>query len=70
MDTPVNLEDPVRKIVGRRTGPVNPLRYASGLQRTMHRLAPLRVPRGVYRFKSHEEADEWMMNHLTRKQGD
>ncbi len=23
-------------------------------------------PKGVYRFKSHEEADEWMMKMLTR----
>ena len=24
------------------------------------------VPRGVYRFKTHEEADEWMIKMLTR----
>ncbi len=24
------------------------------------------VPKGVYRFKSHEEADEWLMKMLTR----
>jgi hypothetical protein len=24
------------------------------------------VPRGVYRFKSHEEADAWLMKMLTR----
>lgn len=25
------------------------------------------VPRGVYRFKTHEEADEWMWKMITRK---
>jgi hypothetical protein len=25
------------------------------------------VPRGVYRFKSHEEADEWMWKMISRK---
>lgn len=24
------------------------------------------APRGVYRFKTHEEADEWLMKMLTR----
>lgn len=26
----------------------------------------LRIPRGVYRFKTHEEADEWMAQMLAR----
>jgi hypothetical protein len=25
------------------------------------------VPRGVYRFRSHEEADEWMWKAITRR---
>lgn len=25
------------------------------------------VPRGVYRFRSHQEADEWMMNMIARR---
>jgi hypothetical protein len=24
----------------------------------------IRIPRGVYKFHSHEEADAWLMNHL------
>lgn len=67
MDPIINLDDPVGKTVGRRTKVGNPLAYASGLQRTMGQMAPLRVPRGVFRFKSHEEADQWLMDHLTRK---
>ena len=62
----LNIDDPVGKTVGRRVTPSDTLRYASGLQRTMGKLAPLRIPRGVYRFKSHEEADRWLMDHLTR----
>ena len=27
------------------------------------------VPRGVYRFETHEEADEWLLNQLTRRTG-
>ena len=26
------------------------------------------APKGVYRFKSHEEADEWMMQMLAKSQ--
>jgi hypothetical protein len=63
----INLDDPVGKTVGRRRAPVDSLEYAFGLQRTLNALAPLRVPRGVYRFCSHEEADAWLMDHLTQK---
>lgn len=40
----------------------NPIRDAAAMQRTMNRLrgAGL-IPRGVYRFATHEEADEWMI---------
>lgn len=62
----INLDDPVGKTVGRRP-PADSLEYAFELQRTLNRLAPIRVPRGVYRFHSHEEADAWLMDHLTRK---
>jgi hypothetical protein len=62
-----NLDDPIGKTVGRRKPPRDSLSYALGLQRTMNQFAPLRVPRGVFRFKTHEEADAWLMDHLTRK---
>ena len=26
----------------------------------------IHVPKGVHKFRSHEEADEWLMKHLTR----
>ena len=41
------------------------LRDARILQRTMIRLRGRSlVPKGVYRFGSHEEADEWMMRQI------
>lgn len=26
----------------------------------------IRIPKGAHKFRSHEEADEWLMKHLTR----
>jgi hypothetical protein len=48
--------------VSRRLAGQDVIRDISILQRTVNRLrgAGL-VPRGVYRFRSHEEAEEWMM---------
>jgi hypothetical protein len=35
------------------------------LQRTLNRLrGPALVPRGVYRFATHEEADAWMTRQI------
>lgn len=70
MEPIINLDDPVGKTVGRRKAPSDSLSYALGLQRTLNQMAPLRVPRGVFRFKTYEEADAWLMDHLTRKRGD
>jgi hypothetical protein len=63
----INLDDPVGKTVGRRRAPSDSLGYALGLQKTLNTLAPLRVPRGVYRFRTYEEADAWLMDHTIRK---
>jgi hypothetical protein len=53
------------KIVTKRHPGKNPPRDAAILQRTMNRLrGPALVPRGVYRFATHEEADEWMMRQI------
>ena len=38
------------------------IRDAAALQRTVNRLRGVGlVPRGVYRFATHEEADEWII---------
>ena len=63
----INSEESVRKTVGRKTSIPDPLSYVSGLQRTLGAWNPPRIPKGVYRFHSHEEADRWLMDRLTRK---
>ena len=52
------------RIVGRRSGEIAPtLENASLLQTTMRQLRGGRgiCPRGVYRFRTFEEADAWMI---------
>jgi hypothetical protein len=67
----VNLEEKIGKTVGRRGAP-NPLKThpgeiadAKAWSRAFPSLRGVRP--GVYRFQSHEEADAWLMKHLTRK---
>jgi hypothetical protein len=68
----INIDEKIGKTVGRRTAPPrDPFKYAMGLQRVAGYLAKETwgrglCPRGVFRFKSHEEADEWMLKMLTR----
>ncbi len=51
----------MRRVSKRREGE-DVLRDAAAMQRTMNRLRGVGlIPRGVYRFMSHEEADEWMI---------
>jgi hypothetical protein len=59
----INVGEKIGKTVGRRV-PVDSGKYGAGLQRlanevnrTMRRGI---CPKGVYRFRSHEEADAWM----------
>ena len=70
MEPIINLDDPARKIVGRRRVPRDPVRYGMALQASASEISQslggMRVPRGVFRFHSHEEADEWMLAHMTR----
>lgn len=53
------------KTVSRRRGRENPLRDAGILQRTINTLrGGALIPRGVYRFRTHEEADAWMTRQI------
>ncbi len=59
--------DPRAKVVGKRRPPAagsEALKAAAQLNLLASQLRnrPFQVKRGVYRFKSHEEADAWMMN--------
>jgi len=63
----VNMEEAIGKTVGRRRVPARSSDYGLGLQTSLGQLFRSHVPRGVFRFHSHQEADQWLMNHLTRK---
>jgi hypothetical protein len=67
MDGTINCEEFIGKTVGRRGVPMDTLKYAGELNQTLGALGPLRIRKGVYRFHSHEEADQWLMDHMTRK---
>ena len=67
MDPVINLEEKIGKTVGRRRAP-NPLRVQEGdvlaAREWRRTLGGIRVPRGAFKFHSHEEADAWLMKHL------
>jgi hypothetical protein len=70
----VNLEETPGKVVGRRK-PSNDSLAVTEAQRGRAALAwkrsfgTMRIPKGVYRFRTHEEADEWLWRMLTQPKG-
>jgi hypothetical protein len=66
-----NIDDPVGKVVGRRAKLTERgyIDYALGLQKTLNAFYRARFPKGVFRFKSHKEADQWLMDHSILKPG-
>jgi hypothetical protein len=67
----VNLEETPGKQVGRRRAPTDGLRVSAaqseGNAKSWQKaFGGLRIPRGVYRFRTHEEADEWLWQMMTR----
>lgn len=70
MHAVVNTEEFIGKTVGRMARP-NPLAISPGEQDASRQWSNSgffpRISKGVYRFHSHEEADRWLMDHLTRK---
>ncbi len=66
----INIEENIGKTVGRRTPPKDALAYGMALQKTGAQLAKTfghaRMPRGAFKFHSHEEADAWLMKYRTR----
>ena len=60
-------DEPVGKSVGRRVGAESPLPEAAALLETIARLMPSGIcPKGVWRFKSFEEADAWALTQAAR----
>jgi hypothetical protein len=66
----INVEEKIEKTVGKRVAPADSFAAGMKLQETalqFHKsLRLLLAPKGVYRFKTHQEADQWMMRMLTR----
>jgi hypothetical protein len=64
MDPIINLEETPGKTVGRRRV-ADGFRFGMGVQKAgaSFRQA-LGVPKGVYRFHSHEEANDWLMTKI------
>ena len=66
----VYLEEEPGKTVGRRRPPTDPLSVKGSNKTTSKEwnqaLKSARIPRGVYRFESHEEADEWLWKMIVR----
>ena len=66
----INVGEKIDRIVGRRTKMPDSLKTGMQLQSLgveLHKAFKHRwCPKGVYRFKTHEEADEWMTKMLAR----
>jgi hypothetical protein len=66
----INLEEKIDRFVGRRRKTPDSLKTGMQLQSLgaeLHKSFRLRwCPKGVYRFKTHEEADAWMTRMLAR----
>ena len=66
----INVEEKIDRFVGRRTKTPDSLQAGMQLQATagqLHRSLKHRWwPKGVYRFKTHEEADAWMTKMLAQ----
>jgi hypothetical protein len=57
-----NLEEDFGKIVGKRTADVADYDDLAAQGEKIVRRLPF--PKGVYRFKTHEEADAWLEKHM------
>jgi hypothetical protein len=67
---PINVEEKIDRIVGRRTKTPDALSTVTSNKAESiawrKAFGGVRVPRGVHRFKTHEEADQWLWRMITR----
>jgi hypothetical protein len=65
-----NVEERIDRTVGRRTRTSDPLSLASSRKADAiawrDAFGGVPVARGVYRFRTHEEADEWLWATISR----
>jgi hypothetical protein len=66
----VNVEETITRIVGKRTQAPDALSTLTSRKADsvawQRSLGGLRVPRGVHRFKTHEEAERWLWRMIAR----
>jgi hypothetical protein len=66
----VNVEEKIDRFVGRRNKMPNALSTATSNKANAiawrKAFGGARIPRGVYRFKTHEEADQWLCQMIAR----
>lgn len=66
----INLEETIGKVVGRRTQAPDGLSVQTSNKADAiawrHSFGGVNVPRGVHRFRTHEEADEWLWKMIAR----
>ena len=66
----INVEEKIDRFVGRRTKTPDALSTATSNKADSiawrKALGGVRVPRGVHRFKTHEEADQWLWRMIAR----
>jgi hypothetical protein len=66
----INLEERIDRFVGRRTKAPDALSVKNSKKADaiawQKAFGGLRIPRGVYRFRTHEEADEWLWRMISR----
>jgi hypothetical protein len=67
------MEEKIPRIVGSRTKAPNGLSEKDSNREVAaewrRAFGGVRVPRGVYRFRTHEEADEWLWRNISRPTG-
>jgi len=66
----INVEEKIDRFVGKRTKTPNGLSTATSNKvdsiAWRKSFGGVRVPRGVHRFKTHEEADQWLWRMIAR----
>ena len=67
---PVNLEERIDRVVGRRTKPADPLSVTTSRRADAiawrRAFGGICIARGVYRFHTHEQADEFLWKAIAR----